>query len=216
MTDDMSRPRGRVIIYGAGGLGRETLVLARHVWGDECIIGFADDGAEKGSVINDARVLGGMEYFDKLREPVSVLIAIASPSVKEKIYSRLSSNSLISFPSIVHPTCILEPYGSIDDGVIFARNNYVSIDTKIGRCVLLNGSAAVGHDTVIGDFSTIMPMAAISGNVTIGKGCLIGASSAILQGVSIGDGATVAMGAIVLRDVPPGATVMGNPAKRIS
>jgi acetyltransferase EpsM len=44
----------------------------------------------------------------------------------------------------------------------------------------------------------------------------IGAQSAILQGITVGEGCTVCMGAVVLRDVPDGATVMGNPAVRVS
>jgi acetyltransferase EpsM len=61
-----------------------------------------------------------------------------------------------------------------------------------------------------------MPLAAISGNVNIGERCLIGAQSAILQGITVGDDCTVGMGAVVIRDVPDGATVMGNPAVRVS
>lgn len=44
-------------------------------------------------------------------------------------------------------------------------------------------------------------------------GATIGAGAVILPGVEIGAGATVAAGAVVVRDVPPGATVAGNPAR---
>jgi UDP-2-acetamido-3-amino-2,3-dideoxy-glucuronate N-acetyltransferase len=40
----------------------------------------------------------------------------------------------------------------------------------------------------------------------------IGSGATILGGVRIGAGAQVGAGAVVTRDVPPGATVVGNPA----
>ena len=40
-----------------------------------------------------------------------------------------------------------------------------------------------------------------------------GEGATILGGVRIGAGATVGAGAVVVRDVEPGATVVGNPAR---
>jgi len=48
------------------------------------------------------------------------------------------------------------------------------------------------------------------------RGASIGSNATILCGVEVGAGATVGAGAVVTRDVPPGATVAGNPARVIS
>jgi UDP-2-acetamido-3-amino-2,3-dideoxy-glucuronate N-acetyltransferase len=48
---------------------------------------------------------------------------------------------------------------------------------------------------------------------TVGRGAAIGSGATILGGIEIGAGATVGAGALVSRDVPPGATVVGNPAR---
>jgi UDP-2-acetamido-3-amino-2,3-dideoxy-glucuronate N-acetyltransferase len=48
---------------------------------------------------------------------------------------------------------------------------------------------------------------------TIEQGATIGSGATILGGVRIGRGATVGAGAVVTKDVAPGATVVGNPAR---
>jgi len=45
------------------------------------------------------------------------------------------------------------------------------------------------------------------------RGASIGSGATILGGVRIGAGATVGAGAVVTKDVAPGATVVGNPAR---
>lgn len=49
--------------------------------------------------------------------------------------------------------------------------------------------------------------------VGIGANVWIGGGALILPGVTIGDDAIVGAGSVVTRDVPAGATVMGNPAR---
>lgn len=51
--------------------------------------------------------------------------------------------------------------------------------------------------------------------VRIGANVWIGGGAILLPGVTVGDGAIVGAGAVVTRDVPPGATVAGNPARPI-
>jgi acetyltransferase-like isoleucine patch superfamily enzyme len=49
----------------------------------------------------------------------------------------------------------------------------------------------------------------------IRKGARIGANATLLPGVVIGENALVGAGAVVVSDVPPGAVVVGNPARVI-
>jgi acetyltransferase-like isoleucine patch superfamily enzyme len=47
----------------------------------------------------------------------------------------------------------------------------------------------------------------------IRRGAKIGANVTLLPGVVVGENALVGAGAVVVRDVPPGAVVVGNPAR---
>src|ERR1700742_1320926 len=49
--------------------------------------------------------------------------------------------------------------------------------------------------------------------VRIGSDAWIGGGAIILPGVTIGDGAVIGAGSVVTRDVAPGQTVTGNPAR---
>jgi acetyltransferase-like isoleucine patch superfamily enzyme len=76
----------------------------------------------------------------------------------------------------------------------------------------------VEHDCVIGDFVTFAPGVKCNGNIMIEDHAYIGTGAIIKQGklgepLVIGRGATVGMGAVVTKSVPPGVTVVGNPAR---
>jgi len=52
--------------------------------------------------------------------------------------------------------------------------------------------------------------------VAIGDGVRVGIGAIVLKGVRIGTGARVAAGSVITRDVPPGASVAGNPAELVA
>lgn len=205
----------RIVVYGAGGLGREVLQLVRDT---KCLegaeaLGFVDDGVEAGTIRSGAPVLGDIGYFDAVSDPLSVVFGIADPGAKERLYTRLKGNPLLSFPSVVHPRALIRADSTIGEGCVLIADSHISVNVRLGKCVLINDAATVGHDVTIGDFSSVMPQAAVSGSVEIGDRCLIGVGALIRQGLRVGRDAVVGMGSVVLRDIPDGAKAWGNPAK---
>ncbi|WP_147124619.1 sugar O-acetyltransferase [Shimia ponticola] len=96
------------------------------------------------------------------------------------------------------------------------------------NCVLLDiCPITIGDRTAIGPMCQILAadhpraqedraaMLEFGKPVTIGADVWMGGGAIILPGVTIGDGAIVGAGAIVTRDVAPGQTVVGNPARPI-
>ena len=76
-----------------------------------------------------------------------------------------------------------------------------------------NPGATVDHHAAIGDHVHIAPGVHLGGEVRVGDGALVGIGAVVLPRVSIGAWCTVGAGAIVTRDVPPGVTVAGAPAR---
>lgn len=55
----------------------------------------------------------------------------------------------------------------------------------------------------------------MAGHVEVGEGSHIGIGVSIIQGIKIGKWCTIGAGAVIIKDVPDGATVVGNPGKII-
>lgn len=87
----------------------------------------------------------------------------------------------------------------------------------IGDETLVSGGVKfLTHDAGTWVFRREHPEAGRFGRITVGSRVFIGADAIILPGVSIGDRAIVGAGAVVARDVPPGAVVLGAPARIVS
>lgn len=97
---------------------------------------------------------------------------------------------------------------------------------KIGRRVFIDHGMGVviGETAEVGDDCTIYQGVTLGGtsltrgtkrHPTLGKGVIVGANSQVLGGFTVHDGARVGSNAVVLKEVPPGATAVGNPARII-
>jgi serine O-acetyltransferase len=99
----------------------------------------------------------------------------------------------------------------------------------IGETVLVHPGILIGHGFVvidgfveIGRGVTILPGVTIGlrqgkpKGPTIGENAFIGTGAKVLGGINVGRGARIGANSVVISDVPPGATVVGAPARIVS
>lgn len=92
---------------------------------------------------------------------------------------------------------------------------------KIGNEFFIDhGSGVViGETAVIGDCVTLYQGVTLGGtgfqrgkrHPTLGNNVTVGSGAKLLGPISVGDGAKIGANTVVVEDVPPGATVVGNP-----
>lgn len=97
---------------------------------------------------------------------------------------------------------------------------------NIGRRVFIDHGfgVVVGETAIIGDDCTIYQGVTLGGtslskgakrHPTLERGVIIGAGAKVLGSFTVGEGAKVGSNAVVVKEVPAGATAVGNPARII-
>lgn len=208
-------------LIGAGGYGREVAPLVRRMiasgrLGAGAGFCFVVEGTSPADEVNGIPVVA-MEDFLARDGEKRFNIAIGNSQARERIAERLLGHGCLPF-SIVAENAVVLCGNAIGDGAILSPFTTITSNATIGRYFHANLYAYVAHDCIVGDFVTFAPGVKCNGNVRIEDHAYIGTGAVIRQGtvekpLVIGRGAVVGMGAVVTRDVAPGITVVGNPAR---
>lgn len=111
----------------------------------------------------------------------------------------------------------------IQKGVLVGRNCKLSSHTFICKGVTIEDEVFIGHGVIF--INDKHPRATTAHGALqaeadwqvvptkVERGASIGSGATIMCGVTIGERAIIGAGAVVTKDVPPNATVAGNPAR---
>jgi sugar O-acyltransferase (sialic acid O-acetyltransferase NeuD family) len=160
-------------------------------------------------------VLGRDADYPGLGAELRAVPLVLTPDLPERrrsladYYSRFQA----PFARVVSPRAVVSPSARLGRGAVIQAGVHISANTQLGNFVRVNTLANLMHDCTVGDFTTVAPSALLLGRVTVGQGCYIGGQATLLPDRRVGDGAVVGAAAVVTKDVPPGRTVWGNPAR---
>lgn len=209
-------------LFGAGGFAREVMPFVKGSVAKTLLVPennidvyFVETWQPKECTVNGYSVLS-LDEFIQLNGKKYFNIAVGNGADREAMATKVGANA--EPLTLLAPQTLIFDCNIIETGSVFCPNTMVTSNAKIGKFFQCNIYGYVAHDCVIGDFVTFAPGVRCNGRVHIDDYAYIGTNAIIREGTSvkplrIGKGAVVGMGAVVTKDVPDGATVIGNPAR---
>lgn len=206
--------REKAIIVGAGTYGQ---VYAEYLKDDYQIIGFIDDDLSlRDTEINNIKILGDFEYLLKnIDKSVNIFIPIGNNTVRCNLLKK-AMQSGFNTPSYIHPTCNIHESVMIGKCVYILPNSNIMPLTQLKDFVLISMGVNIAHHTVIEEGCFFSQGSNIGANIHFEKNVFCGIASTVMTGVNeVGKNSLIGAGAVIIKDVPDGATVVGNPGKII-
>lgn len=209
----------QIVVYGAGGFGREVAWLAQSamIGGEnvEVVCFIDDDEAICGTILNDLEVLS-LSHAKEKYPSASVVSGIGVPTLREVTMEKAHAAGF-GFATLVHPRTEISKWVEISEGTVICAGSILTTNITLGKHVQINLDCTIGHDVIMADYATLAPGVHVSGCVHIGNRAYIGTGAVINNGTKsnpliIGDDVIVGAGACVTKSTSYG-TWGGVPAR---
>lgn len=160
-------------------------------------------------------VLGSDDRWAEVRKDrpgIQAALALDPPRLREKAAAHYGFDHLVS---LIAADAYVASSARIGPGCLLQRGVKIMSNAAVGAACKINVNATVHHDSSVGDYCTLAPGALLLGGVRVEERVFIGAAAVILPKIRIGRDATIGAGAVVVKDVLPGITVAGVPAREL-
>ena len=200
------------LIISAGGFGRSVYNMMQNDVGngvDWRVIGFLDSRQQLAAGA-PLPILGDPLSW-RCNDNQEFLCALGEPAQRRRFAAPLLEQGAVFMSQ---RTGLHKAIGvTMGAGCLFEPEVRMGVDTHLGDFVFVQSTTVIGYEVAIGSYTTIGSFVFIGGRAQIGQDVIIHPHATILPGKKIGDGAVIGAGAVIMTDVPPGVTMIGNPAK---
>ncbi|HXM69743.1 MAG TPA: serine O-acetyltransferase, partial [Thermoanaerobaculia bacterium] len=123
-----------------------------------------------------------------------------------KLLARLTSETTRLLTGIeIHPGATIGRRLFIDHGM----------GVVIGETAEIGDDCTLYHGVTLGGTRPSREQGGQKRHPTIGKDVIVGSGAQVLGPIRVGDGARIGAAAVVVKEVPDGATMVGNPARQV-
>lgn len=205
----------QIVLWGATGQAK----VLRELLGDHADIVALFDNADIPSPFEGVPLHIGRAGFEHWLAAQSApyprsLVAIGGDLGRDRVeLQRFLAGRGLAPHTAVHRTAFVAHDATLGPGCQILAQAAVCTLARLGEACIVNTMASIDHECVLGDGVHVMPGARLAGCITVGDYATIGTNATVLPRLHIGDGAMIGAGAVVTKDVPPGAVVVGNPAR---
>mgnify|MGYP005856167837 CR=1 FL=1 len=205
-------------IFGTSGFAREVSDIASAVGLKPIFITPSHSPLECSELIDDV-------IEEREIESCSIdffSIGVGDNNLRKKIAGKYSES--LNFINLIHPSATMGrlQIDKLEDskGLIICAGVRLTNNISVGKFVICNLNATIGHDVRIDDFVNIAPGACVSGNVHLAECSYVGTGAVIRQGlpnkkVFLGAGSIIGANSTVIKDCEPGGIYVGSPCRRI-
>jgi len=207
--------RKDVLIIGAGGHAQviaDILLRQYEQLGKLFPIGYLDDDKKLwGMKFLDITVLGAIEKLPEIKHD-GIVIAIGNNNTRKELARQFASSGEYFIP-VIHPSAVIAPDVLLGNGIMICAGVVVNPGSVIGDHVILNTGSTIDHHNQINSYVHIAPGVHTGGEVVVEEGAFVGIGASVIPRVSIGAWSVIGAGAVVTKNIPPGVTAVGIPAK---
>ena len=190
---------GPGVVVGSGArIGRGTIIGANTVIGPGVAIG-------RDGVIGSNVSIGFALIGDRVRIHSNAVIG------EPGFGATVGESGIIDIPQLGRVI--------LQDGVTLGANSAIDRgaydDTVVGENTKIDNLVHIAHNAQVGRNCVMAAYTGISGSVTVGDGVQFGGRAGVADHFTVGDGARVGAAAGVFRNIPPGETWSGYPARPV-
>ncbi|MBC3785480.1 acetyltransferase [Spirosoma utsteinense] len=206
-----------VLIFGAGNLGLTALDLFQR--NNVVVYGLLDDDKSlHGTEFGDVSVLGETDddgFLKFVGQKCEAFVAIADGRVRKRLVKMLNERRKVQPVNAIHDTAVVSAMATLGHGNLIAARAVVNPYAEVGSHCIIQAGTIIESRAKVGDYVHLGTGCLINSGTVVEEGAFIGTGATIIAGVTIGKGARVGAGSVVVESVEAGATVFGNPAKKL-